>query len=115
MSWSIALIDNTVVLDKSLEEKLLTAQDYDGQCWYEGAKIIDEDGQLIFNPDAYEHMDYLRNNKKVLQIIAESGATGDITFGSMEGDNAGSFWGYRFRDGKVVRLTGDVFFEEIEE
>jgi hypothetical protein len=59
-----------------------------------------------------EHIDYITSISDALKQIK---AKGDITFGSMDGENSGQFWGYRF-DGKgeMKKLVGNItFLEEI--
>ena len=53
---------------------------------------------LMFISDHMEHMDYLWN-ESIINKLKEMKVKGDITFGSLDGDNAGDNWGYRF-DGK---------------
>lgn len=66
--------------------------------------------KLHFNQDHQEHMDFVAFFKNDLAALK---VKGDITFGSFEGDNAGSFWGYRFDgNGGVKDLKGKVVFTE---
>ncbi len=69
-----------------------------GSLW-DSIEYITEDGKLSFNSDHMEHMDYLADSAEIVQVLTEHKVEGDICFGSLDGDNAGSFWGYRF-DGK---------------
>ncbi len=54
-------------------------------------------------------MDYLDNNPAFTKILCNHKVKGDICFGSLEGDNAGSFWGYRFNGkGQLQKLEGTL-------
>jgi hypothetical protein len=109
--WSIALIDNTVAIDAKCAEALY--DQYGGLAdWDEDdLAYLKEGGRLYFNSDHYEHMDYV-GHSVVLAVLKEHKVNGDITFGSLEGDNAGRFWGYRFKNGNLTRLKGTVTFQE---
>lgn len=72
---------------------------------------LGEDGKIAFNEDWGESMDFLFH-EEAQDILRKHDAQGDVCFGSLEGDNAGSFWGYRFNGSNpVVSLTGHVVFE----
>lgn len=112
MSWSIANLDNTVVISDAVALEMV--QKFPDLATIDECDTVDEkmeylrDGDvLFFSCDHMEHMDWMSD--EVCQFLASHNVEGDITFGSVEGDNAGSFWGYRF-DGKggFVRLSGDV-------
>ena len=108
MSWSIANIVNEVKISKKCARELFEAQGYEGEAWSEIEDVASA-GKLNFNPDNMEHMDYIGNNDAVRQVLLKYKVKGDICFGSLEGDNAGSFWGYRF-DGKggMSALEGKI-------
>lgn len=63
-------------------------------------------GRLIFNPDHGEHQDYLKH-AECIGVLRDHKARGEVCFASLEGDNAGEAWDYRF-DGKggAVALAG---------
>ncbi len=107
MGWSIGNIDNTVKITKACAKELLAAA---SDIW-DDLDNVREGGCLTFNSDHSEHMDYL-HRADVLAVLAKHRVNGDITFGSMEGDNAGCFWGYRFKDGVMKTLTGEVVYRE---
>lgn len=112
MSWSIALIDNTVSITKALAKKLFEIQKYEeddsGPYFYSEDEVVDG-GRLQFNPDHEEHMDYLSQSDEIVDALKAAKVKGVITFGSLEGDDDGSFWGYRFDgNGGMVRLKGEV-------
>lgn len=114
MGWSIALLENTVEISETCAKDLFAAQEYEDETWYELDDVTYE-GYLSFNGDHMEHMDYL-DDEKYQAVLKTHKVEGDICFGDVEGDNAGSFWGYRF-DGKggMVKLTGRIVFEEVKE
>lgn len=124
--WSIANIDNTVELNNKQALELAKDKDYlriVGD-YYEEPEYANNDERLadlfesskknkynlIFNPDHMEHMDYVG---EISEKLKELKVKGDITFGSLDGDNSGSNWGYRF-DGKggMKTLTGVITFVE---
>jgi hypothetical protein len=69
-------------------------------------------GKLYFNTDDNEWMDYVSDDG-VQAVLKKYKVKGDICFGSLEGDNAGSFWGYRF-DGKggMQELEGRLCWDK---
>lgn len=112
--WTIACLVNTVLISNECRDDLFSeAQDYEEELWNDFDDIIDENSHLNFNSDHMEHMDYLGSHDQVINILKRYNAEGDICFGSLEGDNAGSFWGYRF-DGKggMKYLKGNLNWEE---
>lgn len=108
MGWQIELTVNTVVVPHAAISELIAAQDYEEELWYH-EDVLDDEGHLQFNPDHMEHMDYLGNNDKVIAVLKAARVKGDIFFQSLEGDDAGSAWGYRF-DGKggMKLMKGEV-------
>jgi hypothetical protein len=118
MGWSIALIENTVEVPSGLAEDLVTADKYQ-EVFYDvddvTTKVRTGKGKnqkqvvrLHFNPDHMEHMDWVSRGELQATLCLHK-VKGDILFGSLEGDNDGEFWGYRF-DGKggMKTLTGQV-------
>ncbi len=123
--WSISNIDNSVTLTKkqALElgkdkEYVRIIGDHYTENPYESQAEMLEDlfdyynkkYYLKFISDHMEHMDYV---SEVMEKLKELKVKGDITFGSLDGDNSGSNWGYRF-DGKggMKTLTGVLTFVE---
>ena len=118
MSWSIANIDNTVIVSVELARAIATQ--------FPNLPILEDaydepenpfgllDGDtLYFTEDHQEHMDWVTHDEALLQFLAQNGVQGDITFGSLEGDNAGHFWGVRFDgQGAYRRLTGHLAWTE---
>ena len=114
MSWSIANLDNSVEISVELAREIVARFPNLG-ILEEAYDEPDNPGGLLngdmlyFSEDHMEHMDWLTHETELLAFLASRGVEGDITFGSLEGDNAGSFWGVRF-DGKgnYCHLTGSV-------
>lgn len=109
MGWNIALISNTVKISRACAEDLFNAQNEAscGELWGDSDDVVYKN-KLSFDPDHMEHMDYLQDD--VFQdVLKKHKVKGDVCFGSLEGDNAGSFWGYRF-DGKggMTSLDGRI-------
>lgn len=66
--------------------------------------------ELYFGND--EGADWLENGS-ALEILERHNVKGEVLFGSVEGDNAGTFWGYRFVPGqKTIRLTGRLRWKD---
>jgi hypothetical protein len=112
--WSIAVTENTVKISKKCADELFACQSYGGEIWY-GREAVTYQGKLCFNEDHMEHMDFLSHNEKIRAILKKHKVKGDICFGSLEGDNAGSFWGYRF-DGRggMQELVGQLKYEPVK-
>lgn len=112
--WTIECLVNTVLIPNECNHDLFDeAQDCEGELWDNVDDVTDENGQLCFNSDHMEHMDFIATHDKIIVILKRYEVEGDICFGSLEGDNAGSFWGYRF-DGKggMKYLKGQLIWEE---
>lgn len=111
MSWSIALIKNTLIIPEPAQQRVARAL-----MPTLGAENEDEiinhrfatDGRLVFHQDDMEHMDFLTWDDKACEEIAAAGGQGHVLFGSLEGDNKGQFWGAEFKDGVWTRLTATV-------
>ena len=113
MSWSISEMKNEVKISKACADELFEAQGGEnGEIWYNRNEVL-SNGFLTFNIDHMEHMDWLGTNDKLVAILKKHKVRGDICFGSLEGDNQGEFWGYRFDGaGGMKTLTGGTAFEE---
>lgn len=116
MSWSIAEITNTVEITPKVAKELfkLVKGGKVEELWYSEDEVAYE-GHLNFNIDHMEHMGHMDYvwQKEVQAVLRKNKVKGDICFGSLEGDNAETFWGYRF-DGKggMVELNGEIKWEE---
>lgn len=112
MSWSIGLISNTPKITTACAKDLIKAT---GDEYFYDLDDVTYKGHLQFNEDHQEHMDYVQD-ERVIAVLRKHKVEGDITFGSLEGDNDGSFWGYRF-DGKggIKFLEGKVVFTETDQ
>lgn len=113
MGWSIGLIDNTVEITPQCAADLWAAVEDGDNPWYE-PEYVAEEGRLTFNSDHMEHMDYMWNTA-IQKVLLQHQVNGDITFGSMEGDNRGSFWGYRFVNGVMSSLEGAVVYKVVSQ
>lgn len=113
MSWSIGLIENTVRISQKVAKQLFKLQEDNktDELWYSEDDVVYE-GKLQFNGDHMEHMDYIWR-EEVQSVLRKNKVEGSICFGSLEGDNADSFWGYRF-DGKggMRELKGTIEWSE---
>lgn len=124
--WSISNIDNTVALTKEQAIELMNQKTYTK---FMGGYYVDADNPtendlleyyfdlyegkyyLMFLSDHMEHMDYVWKIEKELKKLK---VQGDITFSSLDGDNAGTSWGYRFDgNGGMKKLKGVLTFVEV--
>lgn len=111
MSWSIALIKNTLTIPESAHQRVARALMLTLGAEDEAEVIrhrFGADGGLKFHEDDMEHMDYLTWDDKACEEVAAAGGQGHVLFGSLEGDNKGQFWGAEFKDGVWTRLTATV-------
>lgn len=125
MGWQISNISNDVKLTKK-QALELSKNDYYYQIvsgHYSRDRYVDDnemleylfikDGKhykLLFLSDHMEHMDYICD---ILTDLTSLKLKGDITFGSLDGDNRNSYWGYRFDgQGNMKTLTGSISFVE---
>ena len=120
--WRVSNLDNKVKLTKAfkkeLKEKIINQEISEiGDIHYcdvsdYSDKELDEslfDGNnLLFNEDHFEHIDYLSHNKKLIQLMNNHKLKGMISFGSLDGDNFGEFWGYQFSNGKMKKVKGEI-------
>lgn len=116
MSWSIGLVKNTVKISRKCAEDLCkgarAAHISEWYMWENPGRVASK-GYLMFSIDHREHMDYLSNYSFVIRVLKKHKVEGEICFGSLEGDNAGSFWGYRFDgQGGCVALKGSLKWKE---
>lgn len=120
--WRVSVLENKVKLTKKFkkalikeikEKKLTDVGDIHGcnvSNWTEeefNDCLFDGDF-LFFNADHFEHIDYLSHNKKLIKFMNKHKLKGKITFGSLDGDQFGQFWGYEFKDGKMKELVGNI-------
>jgi hypothetical protein len=104
MSWAIHEITNeTTPVSAECETDLNEFFSDEDMC-------LVQSGKLYFDPDHMEHMDWLAD-KEVQEILVKHNVTGFIGFGDLEGDNAGSFWGYRLEQGQCREVSGTITWE----
>lgn len=116
MSWSITLIENTAVVPEDRQEGAAlvvvasadTFQDYEDSSSTDMRAAVFYKGKLNFNSDDMEHMDYVTMDDAICKAMAAAGTTGRILFGSLEGDNTGSFWGVEFASGHYRRMNAGL-------
>ena len=117
MSWSIENIVNTVEISRECARDVYNAEShkFEGKIYNDTFSDVDYvtyEGKLAFNPDHQEHKDYV-SHEKVQKALKKHKVQGDICFGSLEGDDAGSFWGYRFDgNGGMKMLEGKLEWAE---
>ncbi len=110
--WSIGELKNTVEISETCAQDLFHAQAFPEELWHDVTEVTIENREgvrvLYFDSDHNEHMDFL-HQERFTDVFSRHNARGEICFGSLDGDNAGSFWGYRFDgEGGMQKLTGSV-------
>lgn len=117
MSWSVGVVENSLELTEASINALIECRSFqylhDTNDKDELRECGFEENSLYLSEDWYEHIDILASNPEFVTIIEQNGGTGDVCFGSLEGDNSGSFWGYRFKDGKCIPLHGTIVYQEV--
>lgn len=111
MSWSVTLLKNTLKIPKSItfrEDLMGVINDFSDMGFEELRDFIDDNDNLIFNPDEYEYMDYLTPEViSFMQKHMPPDGRGEIHFGALEGDDAPQFWGYEFTGNRSYTLKGE--------
>jgi hypothetical protein len=120
MGWSISNQINDVIISDECAKDLFVACPDAFNAYNEDISeeeqidCVREGDVLFFDCDHMEHMDYVGNDE-VLAVLLKHKVNGDIGFSSADGDNSGENWGYRFRDGVMTRLRGEVQYIEVVE
>lgn len=128
MAWTIACLENSLYIDKvAALDVAKAALKFCPDAFYDAQANMSDDltlGKVLlcqsltngegfklrFDPDAMEHMDYLTHNKDFCNALACAGAEGRVLFGSLEGDDAGSFWGVDFASKHYRQVTGKIIW-----
>lgn len=106
MSWTVHIIENSAKVPRKVAEEFAEKfkKQLDFLSWIDNLNDP-ENKEQIFNEifcgkylnlteDHSEHIDWLTD--KMCTFLAANKVKGNIKFGALEGDNAGSFWGYSF-------------------
>jgi NAD-dependent DNA ligase len=104
MSWQISLDVNTLEVPiEAIDEiwALPMAEEY----WYEKEEILYE-GRFQFNPDHMEWMGQFMYDEKLQEILTKYKANGKVILSDHEGDNRGTWWGWKYTDGVMEVLGG---------
>lgn len=104
MGWHINLLKNTVVVPQEFKKRLYRVGEPEGVYWDESL-VLDDNGYLMFDPDCMEHMDYVWM-PTILDVLKDAEVNGVIMFASHEGDNAGEWWSYTFKNGECEKAKG---------
>jgi meiotically up-regulated gene 157 (Mug157) protein len=105
--WRVSCIENKIKVNKECALKIKEFREKNEYCELEMDDVV-ENGHLVFNEDHFEHIDYLNENG-LIKLLKHFKAKGRTTFGCLDGDQFGEFWGYEF-DGKggFKRLKGSL-------
>lgn len=110
MGWQISCLENTVEVNNKIAEELFEVDQKHQQRWWDLAEIM-YNNNLHFNPDDMEHMDYLWDDD-YNTVLKNHKVKGRVCFGSLDGDNAGEFWGYEFNGkGDMKKIEGTLNWE----
>jgi len=109
MSWSIACVENTLEVPEACGEELVNlVETFDGEEHPVDLDLWSYYPKLEFNDDHMEHMDAALYRDDVREILAKHKVNGRVCFGSLEGDNAGRFWGFEWTNGELRDLKGSL-------
>lgn len=103
--WNIHLVKNTVTISSECAHDL--------QKWYyyefddDGHEIVDDKSKIDFNVDHCEHRDYC-TDRKFKSILKKHKVSGEICWLDAEGSSDLRMWGYRFFDGVMIPLQGEI-------
>jgi hypothetical protein len=110
--WRINLIKNTVKVPKKLAKELYAVaqkaeKNGHENPWRSEDEVLSQ-GNLTFNYNHFEHMDYLASNNKIISFLKKNKVKGMVCFNCDEGgDQGGDSWGYEFDgNGKMNKLNG---------
>jgi hypothetical protein len=87
--WSIACLENTLKISKKCAKDLCVAKK-ETEYTYDESVYRDESGLIVFNSDDMEHQDYLCQ-EEILEVLKKHKVNGKVLWGSLDGDNFGSF------------------------
>ncbi len=99
MSWDIACIRNDIILTEECAADLYEIDD--------DRIAVSDDLKLVFSHEHHEFMDYVGELETQL-VLKNHKVCGSIGFGSLQGDNFNTFWGYQFSNGECRKLKGYV-------
>jgi hypothetical protein len=107
MGWSIDVCvaeDPLKVEGQENQDRVVEWLDANGwSAWF--------DGDVLEIEHENEHTPFVQ--PEFMQILSEVGAKGDFLYGSMDGDNSGENWGYRFTGlGGWRELEGVLVWKE---
>jgi hypothetical protein len=98
-TWSIACIVNDLTITEECAADLYDLDD--------DRVDVDTNFRLVFSNDYHNHMDWLAEDD-VRNVISKHHINGKVCFGSLQGDNFNTFWGYHFEQGTCYLLHGDI-------
>lgn len=108
MSWSIALLENTVEITEEVAKEIAALDNEHSYVFNpDYSAYEDEVGKPPFDRDAMEHMDYL-HDKAIQRVLKKHKVNGRVLFADVEGGSSIELWGYRFKDGVLAKLKGTI-------
>lgn len=115
MSWSIAVVANTLKIPSNCAEELSAIKD--GDLWSDAEDVTNKHGCLEFPVDFNEGIDIINPDGEypdVMKTLLEHKVKGEVCFADVEGrPQQPSFWGYRFDGlGGVKELEGSLVWKE---
>ncbi|OHT91262.1 hypothetical protein BKG70_00575 [Mycobacteroides chelonae] len=108
MSWHIGEYKNTLRMSRETAERLIVEASQNGH-----NLVYDNEDGLILDCDAMEWMDFFWDDWAT-EALSDPSVNGDVVFLCADGDQAGQIWGYRFKNGHMVKLSAEVHLQETE-
>lgn len=104
MGWQIGCLQNTLDFNETCTTEL--------NAWAaaHGHDMLVYQGYIMWGE--LEHACWFMYEREVIAIFVKHGTRGETLWGSVDGDNAGSFWGWRFEEGRCVTLKGALTWAE---
>ncbi|QSM87557.1 hypothetical protein I3U44_17155 [Mycobacteroides abscessus subsp. bolletii] len=93
-------------MSSEVAEKLIAKAEANGH----NLHYSDEYG-LLLDHDAMEWMDFFWDDWPA-DVLNDPSVNGDVVFICAEGDQAGEIWGYRFKEGQMVKLASTIRLRE---
>lgn len=112
--WKVSVIENTLKLNSKIAKEIYEESQLSQDGLWDSEDDVLEDKKLFFNEDHFEHVDYFTHKKAasyLIKILKKHKISGQVLFGSLDGDQFGKFWGYNFSNGKMNKVKGKLVWK----